>query len=120
MNASLVDFISSPGKSVSTNMLQCLNDWTSSHDRVDVVYLDFSKAYDRVPHRRLLHKLKHLGSRGDLLLWTKAFISDCSLNFTRRSTLRSVEGGVLPSFVLGPILFSLYSQYTGVDMLIIF
>lgn len=61
-----------PGRSVTTNMLHCLNDWTRSLDlckQTDVVYLDFSSAFDKVPHKRLLHKLHHQGIRGKLLRW---------------------------------------------------
>ena len=41
-----------PCRSVITNLLQCVHDWTYAIDRgdpVDVIYLDFSKAFDRVP-----------------------------------------------------------------------
>jgi hypothetical protein len=53
-----------PGKSIQSNLLGCLADWTREVDggnSVDVLYLDLSKALDRVPKRRLLSKLQHLG-----------------------------------------------------------
>src|SRR5699024_9386779 len=59
-----------PGKSTTTNLLCCLADWSREFDAgnpVDVAYCDFAKAFDRVPKRRLLHKLNHFGIRGDLL-----------------------------------------------------
>jgi hypothetical protein len=46
--------------------------WTREVDNgnsVDVLYMDFSKAFDRVPKRRLIYKLQHLGITGNLLAW---------------------------------------------------
>ena len=59
-----------PGKSVQTNFLCYLYEWKKELDMentIDVLYLDFSKAFDRVPRYRLLLKLRHLGIRGNLL-----------------------------------------------------
>jgi hypothetical protein len=68
-----------PGKSIQSNLLACLADWTREVDNgnsVDVLYLDFSKAFDRVPKRRLISKLQHLGISGNLLAWINAFLSE--------------------------------------------
>ena len=49
------------GRSTVTQLLQILDDWTEtleSGGRIDVVYTDFEKAFDKVPHNRLLSKLK--------------------------------------------------------------
>ena len=43
---------------------------------VDVIYLDFCKAFDKIPHRRLLKKLEKHGIKGKLLNWIKDFLSD--------------------------------------------
>ena len=42
---------------------------------VDILYLDFSKAFHKVPHKRLLAKMKSLGIRGDLLKWTDSWLT---------------------------------------------
>jgi ribonuclease P/MRP protein subunit RPP40 len=58
------------GKPVETNLLSCLNDWSSLVDlgkSVDVVYLDFAKAFDKVPINLLITKLKTHGISGRLL-----------------------------------------------------
>ena len=50
-----------------TQLIECLNDWIADYDKglqTDIIYLDFCKAFDTVPHKRLLHKLKVLGIRG--------------------------------------------------------
>jgi hypothetical protein len=43
---------------------------------IDVIYLDFQKAFDTLPHKRLIHKLKGYGINGILLLWIKDFLHE--------------------------------------------
>ena len=50
-----------PGRSCATQLLQCVDYWTDMLDQghsVDTIYLDFAKAFDSVPHERLLEKAK--------------------------------------------------------------
>ena len=57
------------GFSCVTQLLKVLEDWTVAIDSgksVDVIYLDFQKAFDRVPHNRLLSKLRSYGIVGNL------------------------------------------------------
>ncbi|XP_025833181.1 uncharacterized protein LOC112905276 [Agrilus planipennis] len=73
-----------PGRSISSNMLLCLDDWAKAVDSgipVDIVYLDFSKAFDKVPQRRLLQKLHHLEIRGKLLAWIEAYMRRLRVGF---------------------------------------
>ena len=59
------------GKSTLTQLLSCFDDWSKSRNKsksTDVVFLDFSKAFDSVPHERLLFKLKRYGIDDSLLL----------------------------------------------------
>ena len=43
---------------------------------VDVIYFDFAKAFDTVPHRRLLKKLEEYGVKNEVLLWVESFLKD--------------------------------------------
>ena len=61
-------------KSHSTShlLLEAVNDWTQTLEQrgtCHCLFLDFAKAFDSVPHQRLLLKLERIGITGDLLLW---------------------------------------------------
>ena len=47
----------------------------SDGHQIDAILLDFAKAFDKVPHRRLLHKLHHYGIRGPTLSWIESFLT---------------------------------------------
>ena len=66
-------------KSTLTQLLCCFDDWESSRNKsrpTDVIFLDFSKAFDSVFHERLLLKLKCHGINGSLLHWFRSFLTD--------------------------------------------
>ncbi len=66
-----------PKKSTVTNLLVCLNDWTCNFDSnipTDVVYLDYSKCFDKVCHEKLSYKLSRYGFTGSAWNWIKAFL----------------------------------------------
>ncbi len=66
-----------PKKSTATNLLllECLNDWTSNFDNVatDIVYLDYSKCFDKVCHKKILYKLSKYGISGSAFSWLESF-----------------------------------------------
>ena len=101
-------------RSMVLQLLNVMDSWTKALDRgesIDVVYLDFMKAFNIVPHKRLIGKLKSYGIEYYTLRWIQAFLSDClqqvSVNGIN-SEWANVTSGIPQGNVLGPILFGLY------------
>ena len=102
------------GRSTTTQLLYYLDECIktiSNGGVVDSVYLDFSKAFDTVPHRRLLGKLKAYGIDEAILNWVQAFLEgrthEVMVNGCR-SKSENVISGVPQGTVLGPVLFVIY------------
>ena len=68
-----------PERNCITQLLECMEEWTEMVEKgnaFDVIYTDFSKAFDSVPHERLLAKLRNIGIKGKLLSWIRSFLQD--------------------------------------------
>ena len=69
------------GRSCVSQLLVVIQNWMCSMDSdtpTDAVYLDLSKAFDTVPHKKLIHKLRGYGVGGSVLSWISDFLSDRS------------------------------------------
>ena len=103
-----------PKKSTTTNLIAYLDYLTKRLDEgnpVDVLYLDFAKAFDKVPHKRLLQKLKCYNFSHEAVTWIENWLKDRQHRVLVNGTCSDWEdviSSVVQGSVLGPILFVIF------------
>jgi len=91
--------IRTEGLSCESQLITTVHDYLNLGQQTDVLLLDFKKAFDKVPHRRLCYKLPHYGIRDATLEWIK--------NFLMNRTQKVVVNGYNSSDIWGPTRNSL-------------
>ena len=100
--------------STTTNLLECTREWSLALDcgkAVDIIYIDFERAFDSIVHSELILKLTSIGTCDNLLRWIGCFISNRVQSVVVDNCVSdycTVTSGIIQGSVLGPLLFIVF------------
>ena len=102
------------GRSTVLQLLKVLDIWTETLDNggcIDVIYCDFMKAFDKVPHSKLIKKIQSYGIKGNLINWIIDLLSHRKQRIRINnifSNWQEVISGIPQGSVIGPLLFVIF------------